>query len=128
MESGKKDEQEILARIRTLLALERNYLAEERTELAKFRTGLSLAVIGPSASAFLIYIFSVFPIVERTLFDLINIVFFSIVTVAGLWLCLSAQRRLNKIKQKKKSLRLKESEIVKSSKATKDLLGDYLNS
>lgn len=29
-------EQEILAKIRTLLALERNYLSEERTALAEF--------------------------------------------------------------------------------------------
>jgi len=35
-------EQEILAKIRTLLALERNYLAEQRTAFAEFRIGLAL--------------------------------------------------------------------------------------
>jgi len=51
-------EQEILAKLRTLLALERNYLAEERTALAEFRTGLALTVIAPAASTVHAYIFS----------------------------------------------------------------------
>jgi len=50
-------EQEILAEIRTLLALERNYLAEERTSRAEFRTGLALTVIAPAASTLIAYIF-----------------------------------------------------------------------
>ena len=49
-------ENEVVAKIRTLLALERNFLAEERTALAEFRNGLALAVIGPTVSTIIAYI------------------------------------------------------------------------
>jgi len=40
------NDQQVLAKIRTLLTLERNYLAEERTAMTEFRNGLTLTVIG----------------------------------------------------------------------------------
>ena len=61
-------EQDIPARIRTLLALERNYRAEERTALAEFRTGLALALIGSPAGAFVAFIFPSIPTEGAILF------------------------------------------------------------
>jgi uncharacterized membrane protein YidH (DUF202 family) len=40
------NDQQVLAKMLTLLALERNYLEEERTSMAEFRDGLTLTVIG----------------------------------------------------------------------------------
>ena len=54
MSDTKNIERDVLARIRTLLALERNHLAEERTKLAKLRTGMTFALMAPP-----IYMFSV---------------------------------------------------------------------
>lgn len=123
METG---EQEILAKVRTLLALERNCLAEERTVLAELRTGLMLALIGPPASTVIAYILSLFPI-ETLLFDLFNIVFFSILTVLGIWMSFRSRFELHKIKRKKTLLNARKVAIAKSSKVVHDLLGDFLD-
>jgi len=96
-------EQEILAKIRTLLALERNYLAEERTALAEFRTGLALTVIGPTASTVIAYILSGFAIEKAPLLDLLNLTFFGILTIIGIWTSFRSQSKLKKIRKKKKS-------------------------
>ena len=97
-------EQEILAKIRALLALERNYLAEERTALAEFRTGLTLALTAPPASTVVAYIFSVLPIESVLLFDLINFTFFAILTLVGVRMSLRSRSKLKKIRDMKKNL------------------------
>jgi len=78
------NEQEILAEIRTLLAIERNYLAEERTELAEFRTGLALTVIAPAASTVIAYTFSLLQVEHALLLDALNLSFFAILTIWGI--------------------------------------------
>jgi len=119
-------EQEILAEIRTLLALERNYLAEERTALAEFRTGLALTVIAPAASTLIAYIFSFLEVERVLLFDLLNFTFFAILTVWGIWTSFRSRSRLAKIRKKKTILKHRECEIMRKSKAVHDLLYDCI--
>ena len=115
-------DQEILAKIRTLLALERNYLSEERTVLAEFRTGLALTVIGPTVSTFLAYIFSSLPTAQALLFDLISFALFSVLTISGIWTSLRSRSVLRKIREKKKIINAREATLVKSSQPIYDLL------
>jgi uncharacterized membrane protein YidH (DUF202 family) len=122
------NEQEILAKIRTLLALERNYLAEERTELAEFRTGLSLTVIAPAASTFIAYVYSLLQAGYTLLFDMLNFTFFAILTVWGIWTSLRSRSKLNRIRKKKMILKDRECEVMSKSKAVQDLLSDCLAS
>ena len=119
-------EQEILAKIRTLLALERNYLAEERTELAEFRTGLALTVIAPAASTVIAYLFSLLQVEHFLLFDALNITFFAILTIWGIWTTLRSRSKLNKIRKKKMILKDRECEVIRKSKAVQDLLRDCI--
>jgi len=120
------NEQEILAKIRTLLALERNYLAEERTELAEFRTGLALTVIAPAASTVIAYLFSLLQVEHFLLFDALNITFFAILTIWGIWTTLRSRSKLNKIRKKKMILKDRECEVIRKSKAVQDLLRDCI--
>jgi len=120
-------EQEILAKIRTLLALERNYMAEERTALAEFRTGLALTVIAPAASTIVAYIFSILPIEKVILLDLLNLTFFSILTIIGIWTSIRSQSKLKTMRMKKKIIKDREAKIIKSSKAIYDLLCDCID-
>lgn len=120
-------EQEILAKIRALLALERNYLAEERTALAEFRTGLTLALTAPPASTVVAYIFSVLPIENVLLFDLINFTFFAILTLVGVRMSLRSRSKLKKIRNMKKILKGREAEVIRSSKTVYDLLSDFID-
>lgn len=126
MTAYEKGEQEILARIRTLLALERNFLAEERTALAELRTGLTLALIGPPASAVVAFLLSLIPIEASIVLDLLNIAFFFTLTVAGIRMCLSSQSELKKIRKKKKLLKAREAEFAKNFKIVQNILGDLL--
>jgi len=119
-------EQEILAKIRTLLALERNYLAEERTELAEFRTGLALTVIAPAASTVIAYISSLLQIEHVLLFDALNFTFFAILTVWGIWTSLRSRSKLNKIRKKRMVLKDRECEVMRKSEAVQDLLRDCI--
>jgi uncharacterized membrane protein YidH (DUF202 family) len=125
--SGGTSEQEILAKIRTLLALERNYLAEERTELAEFRTGLALTVIAPAASTVIAYIFSFLEVEYALLFDALNFTFFAILTVWGIWTSLRSRSKLNKIRKKKMILRDRECEVMRKSRAVQDLFSDCIS-
>jgi len=120
-------EQEVLAKIRTLLALERNYLAEERTALAEFRTGLALTVIAPAASTVVAYIFSTFPIEKSLLLDLLNFTFFSVLTIFGIWTSFRSRSKLKKIRKKKKIIKDREVAITQSSKAIHDLLCECID-
>ena len=107
-----------------MLALERNYLAEERTALAEFRTGLALTVIAPVASTVIAYIFSFLEVEYVLIFDLLNIIFFAILTVWGIWTSFHSRSKLNKIRKKKMILKDRECEVMSKSKAVHDLLRD----
>jgi len=120
-------EQEVLAKIRTLLALERNYLAEERTALAEFRTGLALTVIAPATSTVVAYLFSTFPIEKSLLLDLLNFTFFSVLTILGIWTSFRSRSKLKMIRKKKKIIKDREVAITQSSKAIHDLLCDCID-
>jgi uncharacterized membrane protein YidH (DUF202 family) len=119
-------EQEILAKMRTLLALERNHLAEERTALAEFRTGLALTVVAPAASTVIAYIFSSLQLEYALLFDALNFIFFATLTIWGIWTSLRSRSRLNIIRNKKMILKKRECEVMKKSKAVHDLLRDCI--
>jgi uncharacterized membrane protein YidH (DUF202 family) len=121
---ARSTEQEILAKIRTLLALERNYLAEERTALAEFRTGLALTVIAPAASTVIAYISSFLEVEYALIFDVFNFTFFAILTVWGIWISFRSRSKLNRIRKKKMILKDRECEIIKKSEAVHDLLRD----
>jgi uncharacterized membrane protein YidH (DUF202 family) len=121
------DEQQVLAKIRTLLALERNFLAEERTALAQFRNGLALIVIGPTAITFIAYVLSVFTVGQSIALDVLNFAFFSVLIVVGIWISFSSQSKLKAIKKKKVAIKKRTIEISKSSKEIFDLLCDCVD-
>ena len=116
------NEEEVLAKIRTLLALERNFLAEERTALAEFRTGLALLFIGPTVSTIIAVVLSVFPVDQSTFFDVLNFIFFSILIFFGVWTIFRSQSKLKIIRKKKITIKNRTIEISKSSKNVYDLL------
>ena len=120
-------EEEVLDKIRTLLALERNYLAEERTALAEFRTGLTLALISPPASAVIAYLFSPLPIMGELLFSSFALAFLSVITIIGVRMSLRSRSKLKVITERKRNLRTREIEIIKRSKTAHHLLGDLIN-
>ena len=119
-------EQEILAKLRTLLALERNYLAEERTALAEFRTGLALTVIAPAASTIIAYVFSFLQLEYALIFDTFNFTFFAILTIWGIWTSLRSRSELKRIRRKKAFLKSRECKVMRKSKAVEDLLQDCI--
>ena len=116
---------EVLAKIRTLLALERNYLAEERTALAEFRTGLALAVIGPIAGTIIAYVISIFSLEPTLALDILNLVFFSIITIIGIWISYKSEVKLKKFRKKKAIIKNRMLEASKSSKEIFSLLSDW---
>ena len=120
-------EQEILAKLRTLLALERNYLAEERTALAEFRTGLALTLLAPAASTVVAYTFSFLQLEYAVLFDAFNFIFFAALTIWGIWTSFRSRSELNRIRNKKRILKNRECEVMKKSKAVQDLLNDCIS-
>jgi len=99
------NEQEVLAKIRTSLALKRNFLAEERTALAEFRNGLALIIIGPTVSTIIAYMLSVFNVEKSILLDALNFVFFTILTIVGIWISFRSQSKLKIIKKKKATIK-----------------------
>jgi len=118
------NEQEVLAKIRTLLALERNYLAEERTAMAEFRNGLALIVIGPTVSTIIAYTLSVFTVEKSIFLDVLNFAFFGILSIVGIWISFRSQSKLRIIRKKKANIKNRTIEISKSSKEIYNLLGD----
>jgi uncharacterized membrane protein YidH (DUF202 family) len=121
-----QNEQGPLLVLQTLLALERNFLAEERTCLAEFRTGLTLTVLGPTIGTVLAYLFSSLSLEEALLYDLINLIVFSIITIFGLRMTLHSRSKLTEIRKMKSTLKTRQSKIVQSSTMINDLLGDCL--
>ena len=121
---SKSNGQEVFTKIQTLLALERNYLSEERTAMAQFRTGLTLAFIGPTASAIFAYFIGIFTVDQTILLDLLNFTFFSIFTIYGLWTVILSQKKIKIIKRKKQAVKNRTMELCKSSEEYKSLLDD----
>jgi uncharacterized membrane protein YidH (DUF202 family) len=121
------NEQEVLGKIRTLLALERNYMAEERTALAEFRTGLALTVIGPTASTVLAYIFSNLLMEQVLFYDILNFTFFSVLTVIGIWTSFQSRSKLKRIRRQKKILKDREVAVIKCCKTVYDLFSGIMN-
>lgn len=119
-------EKDALSRIRTLLALERNFLAEERTALAEFRTGLALALIAPMATTVVAYTFYVLPTEEPLILNFVSFSTFTAVAALGIWMSLRSRSKLKKIWKKKKMLREHQVSIIRSVKATDDLLGKLI--
>ena len=119
------NESEVLAKIRTLLALERNYLAEERTALAEFRTGLALAVIGPTGGALMAYLISIFALEQSRFLDILNFAFFIIITIIGIWIAYKSEINLKKLRKKKAIIKNRMLEASKSSKEIFSLLSDW---
>ena len=121
-----KTEQETLSVLRTLLALERNFLSEERTCLAELRTGLAFTLLGPAIATILAYIFSSLALENAILYDLLNFAIFGIISVLGIRITLRSRSKLEEIRKMKKALKVRQSEITKSSKVINDLLGDCI--
>jgi uncharacterized membrane protein YidH (DUF202 family) len=118
------NEQEILAVIRTLLALERNYLAVERTQLAQLRTGLTLALIGPPATAAFAYVYIFVP--EAFYLDWIAFGFFIILTIAGIWMSYRAYVGLKVTRKMQKKIKMRELEVSGKSEAISVVLHDII--
>ena len=119
------NESEVLAKIRTLLALERNYLAEERTALAEFRTGLALAVIGPTGGTIMAFLISIFALEQSRILDILNFTFFIIITIIGIWISYKSEINLKKLRKKKAIIKNRMLEASKSSKEIFSLLSDW---
>ena len=119
-------EQEILAKIRTLLALERNYLSEERTALAEFRTGLTLSLISPPALSLFTYITQSFPVEGYSLFMLIIYIFLIFLTLIGIWISIRSRSKLNRISDKIQLLKNRQLEVIKDSEIICSLLEDCI--
>ena len=119
-------EQEALAEIRTLLSLERTYLSKERTTLSEFRTGIALILAIPPAVTIFSYVFSLIPMERIFLFDLPIFAFLAVLAVMGIWIILSSRSKLKKVREKKKILRDREVEVMRSSKAVYHLLYDCI--
>jgi uncharacterized membrane protein YidH (DUF202 family) len=115
---------ELLAQLRTLLALERNYLAEERTVLAAFRTGLTLILIVPS-----FYLYSLTLNWELEILGLLLFYGFLILCGSlGTWESVRSRLKLKKIRRLKAAVIEKEKEILNSSKEIADIFTELMNS
>ena len=116
------DDTELLAQLRTLMALERNYLAMERTHLAAFRSGLALLLVAPS-----LFIYS---LALAWQFNVITLVLYSVlivIGVLGLWELLHSRLKLKKIHRYRNAVIKKEKEIINSSKTISDMFKDLIN-
>jgi len=121
--TDKNIERDVLARIRTLLALERNYLAEKRTNLAKLRTGIALVLIIPP-----IYIFTLSVQIAYPLFMWILI--FSFIIIIGSWgilMITKSRSDLKRIRLKIKKVKDDIKKILKNSELASELLNNHFS-
>ena len=118
-------EQDILARIRTLLALERNYLSEERTALAEFRTGLTLALVSPPAISLIHVLFEGIPSLN-SIFPTTIYSIFVLLTIIGIWISVMSRIRLKNIRQKLQMLKERQLHVMKDSQELCDILEDCI--
>jgi uncharacterized membrane protein YidH (DUF202 family) len=98
----------------------------ERTALAEFRTGLALTFIGPTVSTIIAYVLSVFTVDQTIVLDVINLTFFSILTILGCLDNFSFTIQINNNQKEEKTINKHIIKINKSSKNVYDLLFDYL--
>ena len=110
----------VLARMRTLLALERNYLAEMRTCLAEFRTGIALALIGPPLlSLSLTYL-------SLSFLSFIIFAFLSVLTIWGIIMAFRAHKKTQSIRAEQKHVIYHEKKLMENSPGAQKLLADCM--
>lgn len=119
-------QQELLARIRTLLALERNYLSEERTALAEFRTGITLALVSPPAISLVHFLMEGVSHLNSFIPVSLYLVFVTL-TIIGIWMSVMSRLRLAKIRQKIRLLKERQLHVMKESNELCNLLEDCIN-
>lgn len=119
-------QQELLARIRTLLALERNYLSEERTVLAEFRTGITLALVSPPAISLVHFLMEGASYLNSFIPVSLYLVFVTL-TIIGIWMSVMSRLRLAKIRQKIRLLKERQLHVMKESNELCNLLEDCIN-
>ena len=117
---------DILAEIRTLLALERNYLAEERTFLAELRTGIALALIGAPLSTLIAYLFPDISIVRNLVFNIILIGLFVLMIIVGFIMIIRARNKIKETNKEKELLQGKIRQIIKKSPEASELFEDLI--
>jgi hypothetical protein len=120
-------EQDILAIMRTLFALERNYLAMERTELAQLRTGLTLSLIGPSATTVLAYALNFTSFSEPFYVEWIAYAFFVLITFFGVWMTYHAYAGLKNTRQILKKIRDQELNFAKRSTTLDKIIHELIS-
>lgn len=113
---GNEEEQQILATIRTFLALERNLLAEERTELAQFRTGLAIILIIPPAATIVVFISSFLDATLAFVSNSLSFVLFFVFFIWGFRTIISSWSKLTQIRKNKKRLKIRECKFLSKSK------------
>ena len=114
----------LLARMRTLLALERNHMAEKRTILAQFRTGLALILITPPSG---IIFFSDQLSLSLPLWAMIGfLISFGLVIVVGIVMLFQARLRLRKINQEILNLKPHMRKIIDENPIIANLLSDCM--
>jgi uncharacterized membrane protein YidH (DUF202 family) len=118
-------DQEILAKIRTLLAIERNYLSEERTALAEFRTGLTIALVSLPAVSLVHYFFEAIPN-TNPIFAVLLYLSFAVLTVIGIWISMKSRLKLKKTRQKIWLLKDRQLKVMKDSNELCSLLEDCI--
>ena len=110
----------MLARMRTLLALERNFLAEERTALAEFRTGLALILIGPPTS--IVYLSSSLHFEAPLWMNIILYVFIGVLMIWGISMAIRAHKKANMLRSERMVIKEREKQIIEASPETQELL------
>ncbi|MCF2141574.1 MAG: hypothetical protein K9W44_16085 [Candidatus Lokiarchaeota archaeon] len=120
MNKNNSVDSEVLARLRTLMALERNYLAEERTQLAQFRTGIALALLGPSLGS-IYYPLSV-DFESITFFNILISFLFAFITGLGIYWIIKSHQIVKNLRIKKKKVKEKELAILQEYPEVCDFL------
>ena len=82
--------------------------------------------IGPTVGTIIAYVLSILAVDQSIFLDIINLTFFSIVTVLGVWIIFQSQSKSKIIGKKKKAIKRRIIEVSKTSKETYDLLLDYV--
>lgn len=121
-----KKEQQILATIRTFLALERNLLAEERTELAQFRTGLAIILIIPPAVTIVVFVSSFLDTALALVTNFLSFGLFVVLFIWGFRTIFSSRSKLSQIRENKKHLKMRECKFVNQSKTINGLIGECI--
>jgi uncharacterized membrane protein YidH (DUF202 family) len=118
-------DQDILAEIRTLLAVERNYLAIERTQFAQLRTGVAVSFTGPPAAGAIGYLLTYFK--EATVVSYAVYASLGLLTVWGIWVTYRAYTGLRKTRKALQEIVKAEVYAAKKSEKIDDLMNHFLS-